>query len=457
MEQYHVIIKLNGFTVPRSLYLKTNSSEFWLYPDTYLKEIYELDIKKSLEEQKFIESDRGFRTAYLKREREGSIYVCTEISLDLDKTSEDIVNQIWLKYKPLILIIDLLLSNRHVISSYFIFNQNKHFKRFIKVNDLNPTWSLQPENFHDSSFIDLEYLLSQLVDVLEKKQLYLPDLELFLCGKIFWELKGISPRKSRRDPLDCLSDIWEALEHLSAIFWIEKGLRQNDTKEYKIKLMCSEIQCNLSQDDEDLIHEVYKEYYNFKKHETSDLSNYDFTKLEGKLYSIIKLIEKIFLTAFGAFPNFINFRELTEDHSVIVSTQKAMEHNSLKSYEEQKQDLMLRPKYTGFIQFITHFEVEKNPVADHFEFLDGILVKPALKKPVKLRRLEDFQIIFDMYEISKETDTDQIWRQSQIQIDIANVSLRFSLFKGSMTPPRSSMVVVEAELYYIDVEWHFHY
>ena len=50
MKNYHIILKIYGFCLPRSIKITTDLNEYWLYPDIYIPRIQNLDTQISLNE-----------------------------------------------------------------------------------------------------------------------------------------------------------------------------------------------------------------------------------------------------------------------------------------------------------------------------------------------------------------------------------------------------------------------
>ena len=415
MSKFHCLIKIYGFIVPFPLKIKTNNSIYLLYPGDLVSEL------KSLEDyiyfnQNNIEQYSSFKEGDILKGQEYFTYIGFEIDLDDNLFENELINILWIKINPLIISLDYLLSNFHYFDSIFLFRENNSLYRIIKLNNLNPFWSKRRIHIHKNLIENIEELFSEILENVEKNDIYLDDFELFLRGKLYIEPRRLNLRKGKRNIFDSLSDLWESLEHISKIYWdfnkkkfqrIKKQDKNADNKVSKIVHMCNDLSYPLSTTDLDLIKRVYADFYNIKKHETSNLKKINVDQFSDDLLLIIPIIEKIFVILFGFFPDIITFRNIYKYYYMIEPVNKRQDLSSSSGIEARKNQLLREPKYFDFIRYI-EFETIEEKITKYFRdpWSYDFSVK-SLKKTASILNLSDFQIEFKVFDIERK-DHDHI-------------------------------------------------
>lgn len=432
MQDYHVILKIYGFTLPRSIIISTDLNEYWLYPDIYIQKIHNLDTQISLHEKGIIKYYE-IKSGSFRKNSESFSYVIKKMELDLSQDTKTLINSIWIGFKAIIFGLDFIFSKLHDINDCYIFEENYNFCRKIQINKIEHKFYYQFSSIElDKHFHDFEAFLSSFINQFEKFSKYNSDIELFIRGKTIWNLKTITPRKSSRDPLDSLSDLWESLEHVSNNYWINRKKKlteirkryfpnlksnKNIRKVPKIKCMLEEIKFALSNEDENLIKGIYKHYYNYKKHETSDYNISRFSDLTNELMKFILLLDRIFLNIYKIYPQLVNIKSINEKiHLIFPSDIFLTDIEPIYGLKDSKKDLMQHPEYTDLLQFI-EFENLNEQILDSFSnygemYLHNSIIKTeiiSLSRKLchfKIKNQEDvkylyrdIKILFKNYEI----------------------------------------------------------
>ncbi len=327
MTFYNVIIRIPYFSVPYPLEINSSIQNFWCYPGDIVEVIDDLE-KLILFNENNIENYKSFKVReFLEKGKNKYCYILFKLELVITESIEKLVAIIHEEIEHLIILFDYLLSNFHFFDKIYIFQLDNQIRRVIQLSLDHPLYIKRSTHLQFNLIKDLETFLSKLIQKIEKNSKYIDEFELFLRGKIYIEYDSFYFRKGRRNALDNLSDIWESIEHISKIYWKIhkkdfKKILQKDTKaNHKVKrfiYMLEDLHINLDQDEENAIQEIYTDFYNIKKHETSDLEKIDLFSLGDKLRRILETLEKCFAKLFEIYPDIIDFRDFKNKYYMIV-------------------------------------------------------------------------------------------------------------------------------------------
>ncbi len=317
MTLYNVIIRLLYVSTPYTLKIKSSNNEFWVYPGDIIEEINDLDNIILFKEENIDNSQSYSIKEFLEKDPNNHCYIAFKMNFDVNNTTEDLFLQIQNEVKCLTMVLDYFMVNFHYFDQIYIFQMNNKLVRAVKLN-ITQQWFISSRSaLLDNKIKNLEEFLVSTVQNFEKNHIYLDDFELFLRGKLYIEPNLFQVKKGKRNILDNLSDNWESIEHGSNTYWkINKKeynkIKKNDSeasyKVNKIKYMLQSLTIKIEKSEEDIIQDIYTNYYNFKKHETADLQKINIQKLGENLMKVIPVFEKAFTSLLGIFPNIIKFK-----------------------------------------------------------------------------------------------------------------------------------------------------
>ena len=412
MTTYTIIIRVQYFSVPYSLKIKSSKHEFYLYPGDYVQEMNDLE-NKIFFNCKNMENYTSYKEKeFLKKDKDLYSYIGFKLDFNITEELEKLISLIQKETESLIILFDYLLSNFHYFDQIYIFQLDNQLVRVIQLN-FSQQWYI-------TGFITLRYnliskledFLSNLLQRIEDNEIYIDDFELFLRGKLYIEPVMYYIKKGKRNILDNLSDIWESVEHISSTYWelhkkeFEKILN-NDSKAThkvrKIKYMLKDLSIDLDENKKIIIQDIYTNYYNFKKHETSDLEKIDIQKLNENLLKVMCIFERAFTSLFRIYPNIIKFKEYI-NYYTIEPVNKREDFSSVGGIKERKKLLSKNPEFEHFIRFIEYEPVYKkcskyfyNGYVDEFRIRD-------LKKSARIKSIDFDSIIFTIFEVDRDKE-----------------------------------------------------
>ena len=155
-----------------------------------------------------------------------SIYILTEFPLEINQSVDDLYYQIREIFNPLLIILSFLLMNIVFIKRSFIIEKNNslsQFKRYFQISYENILEQ------RDTS------LIQDFDKELRKLEVYLPLLLFQTFGKIdyLYVIEDYLEAKLRNFSIEVqIIRYWNALEHLSELFWNKRGKNRllTDTK-----------------------------------------------------------------------------------------------------------------------------------------------------------------------------------------------------------------------------------
>ncbi len=110
----------------------------------------------------------------------------------------------------------------------------------------------------------------------------------------------------------------------------------------------------MNQSEENNIQSIYTNYYNYKKHETADLQKIDIKKLGIGLIEIIPLLEKVFASLLGIFPNIIKFKLFGKYYIPIEPTDERKDFSTRSGIKKRRDLLSKNDEFIKFIRFIQY-------------------------------------------------------------------------------------------------------
>lgn len=110
MNIYNVILKVNGFIIPKSMKITTDLNAYWLYPDTY---IHDLDVQ-ILFNEKNIENRKRWSVGTFNKNKGRFSYIGMEMELDLSIETEELIKITQILLKNLFQICIYIRLSEHI-------------------------------------------------------------------------------------------------------------------------------------------------------------------------------------------------------------------------------------------------------------------------------------------------------------------------------------------------------
>ncbi len=411
MTLYNVIIRVLYVSTPYTIKIKYSNNEFWVYPGNIIEEINDLENLILFNEEN-IDAYKSYSVnEFLKKDPNTYCYIAFKMNFNVNKSLEDLILQIQNEVMYLIMVLDYYMVNFHYFDKIYIFQMDNKLVRAIKLN-FNQQWFISSHvALNYNKIKNLEEFLVLTVQNFEKNYIYLDDFELFLRGKLYIEPTLFQVKKGKRNILDNLSDIWESMEHISNTYWKKNNkkfniIKKNDprasSKVSKIKYMFKSLSIKIDQSEEAIIQDIYKNQYNYKKHETADLQNINFQKLGENLMAVLPIFEKAFTSLLGIYPNIIKFKLFRKYIITIEPTDERKDFSTRSGIKKKRELLSKNDEFIKFIQYIQYEPIQSKLQKYPFEKLKS----GDIEKPISINSIDNESITFTVYD--KEIDIDKI-------------------------------------------------
>ncbi|TFF88382.1 MAG: hypothetical protein EU549_03120 [Promethearchaeota archaeon] len=165
--------------------------------------------------------------------------------------------------------------------------------------------------------------------------------------------------------------------------------------------MADDINVEIKEEEKKIVREIYSDYYNVKKHETSNLENIDLSQLNHNLVQIMIILEKIFLKILGIYPEIINLKKFGA-YFFSEPVDKRQDFSICSSLVEKKSLLTKNPDYELFIKYITHISIIEE-IQLFYDYITRCrLLKKGIEKNTKIISIDSNSIKFSLFNINKE-------------------------------------------------------
>ncbi len=363
INDYIIAIEVPKLAMPNlsSAKIKGPKNVYYMYPGRFTDTLLEINniATKLINDTLYEGVIAPDQNSYFEKMKDSYSYILTETEIDMGKSPEDILEELRILFKPLLIIFSFLFSEIFNFNKVFFFSKQRFGYKFIRM--LETTISHEDvseggELKRDISLNDVEVIFPFILARICGKEKYLEFIDGYLAGKIrsfyignkisnYWNcLEHFAQRyckekgKTRimsRKVIKNLNKIvkgalnivtQEAIEfpNLNLTQVLSKGLLlpyNNPPINDKITYMCYKKNIRISEDEEKIIKMIY-EIRNKLYHEESYLTNLlgvlarKFGLTDPTLVDIAKfskkfslIVEKIILRFFKIIPNYFNVEQ----------------------------------------------------------------------------------------------------------------------------------------------------
>ncbi len=423
MVEGHIIVisEIFGLHIPCSMKINYKSQQFYLYPQGYASHL-EKHLRLSREEKKVRIPPINYN---LFKRKGDDAYIVFENNLDVPTEPNQITNKIYETIRPILSILSFLCSFIFKINRIFVFKKTQNFFKFWRII----SHSLNNEKGFDSRnlviFTPFEIFEEYFNNTLSCQGIN--DSYYGIIGEFLYSKLKTSTLEIK------LMILWNTLEHLTAIYCKERGLKTilnkkklghlNDVlKIEKLKLKKEDI-------------------------EFPGISVKDINKRLLKVHNWIPVLNKVKLMLFDLYNKKL---KKTEDLVLLIKKfrDKMYHHgthvNDLLEYIKKKQGLS-KFDFQDLIDKTYEFE----------RFIEELLLRLFKLIPDHLKII-NFHNSDNLYEWKEEPFVSKIYRSEDIMNEILNAKDHYTRKKryGSIIKyiERSLLPLINSSLYENEIE-----
>ncbi|MHA1380161.1 MAG: hypothetical protein ACTSRG_17445 [Candidatus Helarchaeota archaeon] len=452
-----IISEIKGISLPYPISIKISKKEVFIYQTDYTQRLEKMkDLIQKIGTEKNVVDNISINHI-MKKEREKSIYLISDLKINFYEKKEDLIRKIYEFFNPIRIIFSFILGEIFKINKIIIMKKQGEntfeVKRYIKIStetDINE--NRLPIVFYNH-YLDIEKHLSEWGRNIDDKREYIDFFNIFLHGKYLTQVIEIK-----------ISFYWNSLENLALIFCNNKGwtkvlkkgscskynkmntlikpirkeiiekdfdfpnftveefkkfqlctINNNLTANIRIDLLCQEIGIDYNQDAKNLIdlmnfirNRLYHRGMPFfklaneiiKRRKRFGFKSFDFQDLISKVSEFELLVQKIFLTFLNLIPkhltNFDNTnRFIWKSHTSELESESEMENSDLLYYNNIYERIIRKEKY---IPLLKKLEKEINPLVNQIfkkDNIEGFLYRNEKCYQIQVRFDNEFKGKFE--------------------------------------------------------------